>query len=205
MRRRLLALAALVLLAPAAARADCAHLIDCRVRKGTSGVWALAPSPAFPAAVIGLAAVGAVYDGGETRLGKTLWQSLDSAALSGAATFGLKESFQRARPTQSQSPDDWFSGRTHQSFPSGDVSAVTSVTFPLIAEYRSDHPSVWALALLPLFDMAARVKYNAHWPTDVLAGAAVGAAAGWAARRPSSPVILGLLPHGFAVGLRARF
>lgn len=198
-------LAALVLLAPLASARACQNLIDCRGSGDQSGIWSLGPSPAFPAAVVGAAGLGALWEGGDSRLGKTLWQSLDAAAISGASTFALKETFQRKRPSQSSSDGDWFAGRSYQSFPSGDVSATASVVTPLIAEYRHDDPAVWALALLPAYDMAARVQYRAHWPSDVLAGAVVGVGSGLLARRFKTPFFLSLMPHGVAVGLKTRF
>lgn len=202
---RAAAAAALLLALLDARAAACPDLIDCRGSGNKSGVWSIAPSPQFPAAVIGAAAAGALWEGGDTRLGRTLWQSLDASAITGAATLALKKTFQRKRPSESDSPTDWFSGPSHQSFPSGDVSATAAVVTPLIAEYSADRPAVWALAALPVFDAAARVQYRAHWPTDVIAGAAVGVGGGLLARRLKTPFFLSILPRGIAAGLKTRF
>ena len=183
----------------------CTNLIDCRGSGNQSGVWTIAQSPQFPAALIGVTVAGALWEGSESRLGRTLWQSLDASAITGIATFGLKEAFQRARPNQSSSPDQWFSGPKHQSFPSGDVSAIATLVTPFIAEYGGDHPSVWALAALPAFDMAARVQARAHWPTDVIAGAAVGVGGGLLARQLKTPFFVVILPGSVTIGLRTRF
>ena len=64
---------------------------------------------------------------------------------------------------------------------------------------------VYALELLPVYDGIARLKSNAHWQTDVLAGFALGTAAGYFAHGRESPITLGILPHGFTVGIRRRF
>ena len=53
--------------------------------------------------------------------------------------------------------------------------------------------------------MAARMKAHGHWFTDTVAGAVVGAASGYFAHRMRSPLVLGLLPGGFYVGLREQF
>jgi undecaprenyl-diphosphatase len=183
----------------------CPNLIDCAGSGNKSGVWSIAPSPAFPAVYIGLTAAGALWEGSDSRLGKTLWQMLDASVITGVVTTGMKYSFQRARPTESDTPDRWFAGTHHQSFPSGDVSSIAALTVPLIAEYRNDHPAIWALAALPIFDAEARVRYRAHWPTDVIAGAAVGVAGGLVARIPKTPVFVSVMPGFVTVGLRKRF
>lgn len=199
------ACAALLLCLLAASSRACPDLIDCRGTGNRAGVWKVAPSPQFPAAMIGATALGALWEGGDSRLGRTLWQALDASALTGIATLGMKETFQRKRPDETNSTGDWFAGQSHQSFPSGDASATAAVVTPLIAEYSSDHPWVWALAALPVYDAAARVQYRAHWPTDVIAGLAVGVGGGLVARLPKTPVFLSFMPHGVAVGLKTRF
>lgn len=198
-------LAASALLFSFRAASACTNLIDCRGSGDEAGVWKIAHSPEFPAALIGASAAGALWRGSDDRLGRALWQTLDASALSGGATLILKESFQRKRPSQSDSPNDWFAGPGAHSFPSGDVSAVAAVVTPLIAEYRDDSPAVWALAALPAFDMAARVQARAHWPTDALAGAAVGVGSGLLVRKLKTPFFVMILPKGVTVGLRTRF
>jgi undecaprenyl-diphosphatase len=61
------------------------------------------------------------------------------------------------------------------------------------------------LELLPLYDAIARVKVHAHWQTDVLAGFALGTGTAYFAHTRESPIILGVLPHGFMLGLKAKF
>ena len=117
----------------------------------------------------------------------------------------LKNTFQRSRPTQNSDPDEFRQGKGHYSFPSGEVTAVTAVITPFVLEYGRDHPLVYALELLPVYDGIARLKSNAHWQTDVLAGFALGTAAGYYAHNRETPFILGVLPHGFSVGIRGKF
>jgi membrane-associated phospholipid phosphatase len=52
-----------------------------------------------------------------------------------------------------------------------------------------------------VYDAIARMKVQAHWQTDVLAGYALGTAAGYFAHARNNPFILSVLPHGFTVGL----
>jgi hypothetical protein len=61
------------------------------------------------------------------------------------------------------------------------------------------------LALLPIYVGAGRVKNHEHWQSDVLAGWAIGGAAGWHANRRSVPLTIEMLPKGVAIGVRKRF
>lgn len=106
---------------------------------------------------------------------------------------------------QSDNPDLWFQGKGHYSFPSGEVTFVTAAITPFVLEYGEDHPAVYALELLPVYDAIARMKVSGHWQTDVLAGFALGTAAGYLAHQQDSPWMLKALPGGAAVGLKVRF
>ena len=59
--------------------------------------------------------------------------------------------------------------------------------------------------LLPLYVGIGRVKNQAHWQTDVLAGWAVGGLSGWFTHSRETPLIVQVLPHGVVVGLKTRF
>lgn len=181
------------------------HHLDHPVQQQTSGIWSIAKSPQFPAELIGLTLAGAIWEGGNSRLGKTLWQSVDAAAMAGISTQALKWTFQRSRPSATNNPNRWFQGVHQQSFPSGDVSSITALVTPIILEYHQTNPGVDALAAIPVFDMAARIKAHGHWMTDTVAGAVVGVASGYFAHRLNSPFILGLLPGGFYMGMRESF
>ena len=71
---------------------------------------------------------------------------------------------------------------------------------PFVLEYGPDHPAVYALELLPAYTAIARTRVRAHWQTDVLAGWAIGTAAGYYAHSRDSPFILSALPTGVSVG-----
>jgi hypothetical protein len=96
----------------------------------------------------------------------------------------------------------WEGGQTHFG---NEVAAVSSIVTPFIFGYRDQAPAVWALEALPLYDAIARMKVQAHWQTDVLAGWAIGTAAGYYAHARDNPLVLGVMPHGIVVGLRHQF
>ncbi len=179
--------------------------IDHRLALDDRGLWKRSAQNAVFGVVVTGTIAGAFLEGGETRLGKTLWQSMDSLLISTVSTTGGKLIFTRARPAQTDDPNQWFKGGHHYSFPSGEVGAMSAIVTPFILEYRNDHPWVWALELLPAYDAVARMKIRAHWQTDVLAGFAIGTAAGFYAHSRDSPWTLGVLPHGVTVGLRKHW
>jgi len=55
---------------------------------------------------------------------------------------------------------------------------------PIILDNREQHPWIWVLEALPLYDSIARMKSQDHWQTDVIAGWALGTAVGYWASRP---------------------
>ncbi len=179
--------------------------IDHRLTYDDSGIWARKYQTGLLGLMLAGEVGGAVLEGGETRLGKTMWQAIDSSALAGISAQGLKYTFTRARPSQSSDPNKWFQGGSHYSFPSGEVSAVSAIVTPFVLEYRQDYPAVYALELLPLYDGVARMKVQGHWQTDVLAGFALGSLSGYYAHNRNSPFVLGVLPHGFTIGMRKQF
>ncbi|HWZ72597.1 MAG TPA: phosphatase PAP2 family protein [Casimicrobiaceae bacterium] len=170
-----------------------------------SGIWKRSNQQALLYTLIGGEVAGAVWLGGEHRLGKTFWQAIDSSAIGGISSEALKHVFTRSRPDQSSDPNLWFQGKGHYSFPSGEVTAVTAITTPFVFEYAHEYPAVYALLLLPAYDSVARMKVQAHWQTDVLAGVALGAGTGYFAHTRDSPIILGMLPGGFIVGLHKQW
>jgi membrane-associated phospholipid phosphatase len=148
---------------------------------------------------------GGLWEGGDSRLGKTYWQSIDAAALGAVSSTGLKYVFERSRPSQTNDPNQWFKGKGHYSFPSGEVTFLSAAVTPFVLEYGSEHPAVYALELLPLYDSVARVKVHAHWQSDVIAGFALGFGAGYLAHRQDSPWILRAMPGSVQVGFKAKF
>ncbi|NND72938.1 MAG: phosphatase PAP2 family protein [Rhodothermales bacterium] len=99
----------------------------------------------------------------------TSTQSLLYASL---ITMTLKTAFGRARPEsgydeQAFSP---FSGRT--SFPSGHTTSAFAIVTPWVMYYPG--PVTYSLFALSTGTAVARIARDKHWPTDVVAGAAIG-------------------------------
>ena len=194
--------------APVASRAGGGPLgIDHMLPYDDSGIWGREYQQALIYGLVGFEVVGAVWEGGETRWGRTLWQSVDSTVSSAVLSTALKYTFSRVRPIDSGgNPDLWFKGHGNESFPSGEVTTVSSIVTPLVLEYGREHPAVYALELLPLYDSIARMKVQAHWQTDVIAGFALGTTCGWwMHRNPDSPYVLRIMPHAIYVGIGKKF
>jgi undecaprenyl-diphosphatase len=171
-----------------------------------SGIWARSNQQALLGAMLVAEVSGALWEGGETRLGRTLWQSIDATLVSGLSSEALKRVFSRKRPIDSSDPNEWFTGHGNQSFPSGEVTVTSAIVTPLVLTYGHEHPAVYALELLPLYDAVARMKVQAHWQTDVIAGFALGTAAGYfMQRRQESPIVLSVMPHGVFIGLKKQW
>jgi undecaprenyl-diphosphatase len=179
--------------------------IDHVVHSDDKGIWKRSNESAVLDVLIGGEIAGAVWEGGESRLGKTFWQAIDSSAIGAVSSEALKHVFTRSRPTQTNDPNQWFEGSHHYSFPSGEVTAATAIVTPFMLEFGRDYPAVYALGVLPGYIGIARIKAQAHWQTDILGGAALGVATGYFAHSRDNPLVLGVLPHGFMVGLRAQF
>ena len=179
--------------------------IDHRVHYDDSGIWTRSNQETLMYGTIGTVVGGALVFGDNDQLGDTFWRSVDAMVITSVGAEAMKYTFQRERPSQTGSPDRFFSGSHAESFPSGEVAAISAAVTPFIVTYGRDHPAVYALALLPAYDAVARVKTHGHWHADRLVGAALGAGVGlWAAHR-DSPLIVSWLPGGFRIGFIHRF
>jgi len=204
---RLLQLLALLaaIAAPAAAQNCGWSRIDHRVAFDDSGIW----NPNVYRGVVGaltLAQIGgAIYEGSETRFGKTMWQGMDSEIISAVTANVSKYAFTRVRPSNTDNPCLWFQGGSNYSFPSGEAATAAGLVTPYVLEYGSEHPAAYGLLLLPVYVGVGRVKNHAHWQSDVLAGWAIGGVSGWYAHSRDVPILVEVLPHGAAVGWHKEF
>jgi hypothetical protein len=189
----------------------CAHAgggplgIDHEFALDQSGIWARKYQTGLEFGVIAVEVGGALWLGNDDALGHTFWQTLDSSAISGIASTVLKRAFGRARPDQGNDPNKWFRGSCCESFPSGEVTLQASFVTPLIVNYARDRPWVWALELLPIYDSIARLKSQAHWQTDVIAGWLLGSGVGYWSTTRQTPITVQVLPGGLSIGLSKRF
>jgi hypothetical protein len=170
-----------------------------------NGIWARKYQSALQDGVIALELAGSLWYGNDDELGHTYWQTVDSSVISGVAAQLLKYGFSRARPYQGDNPNAWFKGSGYQSFPSGEVTLQASFVTPFIVNYARQDPWVWALELLPAYDAIARLKSQAHWPTDVIAGWALGTGVGYWSTTRAVPLSVQILPGGLSVGFSKRF
>lgn len=178
--------------------------IDHRETLDTSGLYSTTIQDAVPIGLT-LASVGcALWQGTETRLGKTCWESTESVALAGGLTLALQVATGRESPAKTDDPGRWLSGGKG-SFPSLHVAGTTAAVTPLIFQYVHEQPWIAALALLPAYEMVARVKAQEHWQTDVLAGALLGAGVGYYEYHRNSPLVFYGLPGGAFVGFSKPF
>lgn len=100
--------------------------------------------------------------------------------INASATYGLKKLFNRPRPVETY-PDliDAYSHTSDRSFPSGH----TSSAFALATSLTIVYPKWYIVA--PSYFWAASVGYSRmnlgmHYPTDVIAGAVLGAGSAYA-------------------------
>ena len=106
---------------------------------------------------------------------KEAWGMLEAAGLSSATGFILKYAAGRERPDETTNPNRWRAGS--DSFPSLHVTAATAIGTVLAEsgndEYRWVRRFVgYGIAGLTGYE---RLKHNAHWLSDTVAGAALGA------------------------------
>ena len=207
-RRATLAAQLLLLLAllPGIAHAGGGPLgIDYELGRGDTGIFNRNAQTGLEVGSWAFVAAGALFLGNDNELGHTFWQSADSAVLAGLSAQVLKYAFSRARPMQGDNPNAWFQGHGDGSFPSGEETLQASWVTPFILDYHQEHPWVWALELLPLYDGYARIKSQAHWQSDIIAGWLLGSGFGyWAAHR-QVPLLVQILPGGVSVGFDKRF
>jgi undecaprenyl-diphosphatase len=179
--------------------------IDSEQSLDQGGIWARKYQSGLELGVIAVEIAGSLWFGNDNELGHTFWQTIDASTISGIASTGLKYVFSRARPDQGGNPDRWFRGSCCQSFPSGEVTLQASFVTPFIANYSAKNPWVWSLELLPIYDGIARMKSQAHWQTDVLAGWALGSGIGYWSTTRKVPISVQILPRGWSVGFATRF
>ena len=179
--------------------------IDHTVSYDATGIW----NPDVYRGIVGALTVaqvgGAVWEGSESRFGKAMWQGIDSEIIGGVTATAGKYIFTRTRPSTTDNPCLWFQHGSNYSFPSGEAAVSAALVTPYVIEYARDYPATYALLLLPLYVGAGRIKNQAHWQTDVLAGWAVGGLSGWYAHSRETPFMIELLPHGFQVGYKTQF
>jgi undecaprenyl-diphosphatase len=179
--------------------------IDHRWSYDNHGIWAPHYEQDLVYGVIVFEVGGVVWLGDDEGFGHTLWQSVDASIVSGVSAEILKYGFSRARPNQGGDPDKWFQGSCCNSFPSGQVTLQASFVTPIILQNQRHAPWIWLLEVLPVYDALARLKHQDHWQSDVIAGWALGSAAGYWASTRETPLMVQILPRGLTIGFYRHF
>lgn len=146
----------------------------------TSNVWKAATSSVYPIAVTmpaTLLLVGFIEH--NENLKNKGWEAVGGLIINTAATQGLKYIVNRDRPYEKY-PDKVFPHEIENSpsFPSGHTSTAFEIATVLTIQFKK-----WYI-VVPAYAWAAGVGYSRlylgeHYPTDVFAGAALGAGSAW--------------------------
>lgn len=170
-----------------------------------SGIWSRGVQNALEYGVVATEGIGALWLGNDDAVGHVFWQTIDSSAMSAIVAEGMKVAFSRARPYQANNPNLWFQGGCCRSFPSGEVTLQAAFVSPFIVNYAPEHPWIWALEALPIYDGIARLKSQAHWQSDVLVGWVLGSSFGYLSTTYKTPLVVRILPRGMTVGISKHF
>lgn len=153
-------------------------IVDHKISKDESGIWkGQEKLPILVGLAVGSAAV---IEGNQSRIGRTLWESVDSGILSYAIVQGGKAVFSRQRPSSTDDPNRWF--EDGESMPSAHTALVGALVTPFILEYAEDTPWIHLLWTLPLYEGIGRLKAQEHWQSDVVVGLGIGIASAMAVR-----------------------
>lgn len=161
-----------------------AHHYDTQVR--THFVKQLGPGQRFnsddvqdaiPTAAVLLATWGYAVLTDDRSGHEEAWTMLEAAGLGSVTAYALKYAVGRQSPDDTDNPNRWFRGGS-PSFPSWHSTAAFAVGTVLAESGNDDYR--WIRRLLGYGLGAAtsyeRLKHNAHWLSDTVAGAALGIA-----------------------------
>lgn len=132
---------------------------------------------AIPTAAVFLATFGYANLVGSSDGRSEAWTMLEAAGLSGVSAYALKYAIRREGPDQTTDPNEWLKG-SGGSFPSFHSTAAFAVGTVLAESGNDDYR--WLRRLLGyglgVATSYERLKHNAHWLSDTVAGAALGTA-----------------------------
>ena len=123
---------------------------------------------------------GALWFGNDNEIGHTFWQSADASIVSGLGALALKVRRSAARvPTRATIRTSGFKAAAARASRAARSRCRRASSRRSSSTTRSEHPWVWSLEALPIYDGIARMKSQAHWQTDVIAGWVLGTAVGY--------------------------
>ncbi|MBT8399662.1 MAG: phosphatase PAP2 family protein [Rhodothermia bacterium] len=108
----------------------------------------------------------------DRKLQDAAFTSLQSLIFAGSLSSGLKYVFGRYRPESGSDAYRFDSFSGHSSFPSGHTTAAFAIVTPWVLYYPG--AATYGLFAISTGTAVARIAFDKHWPTDVLAGAALG-------------------------------
>ena len=129
-----------------------------------------------------LALLGDGYFSNNSQMITAGRNALVSLGISTVVTFAMKDSFKRERPFQKYLDVVKLSSGGGSSFPSGHTSSAFAVATSISMSY----PKWYVIAPCYLWASAvgvSRIVLGVHYPSDVLAGALVGAGSAWLSNR----------------------
>jgi membrane-associated phospholipid phosphatase len=123
-----------------------------------------------------------------------------ACVAAGAVSFTVKAAAGRERPDETSSSARFKAFSGHDAFPSGHAT----VAFALAASLDAEARTPWLRAIVyPAAAITAwsRVHDRDHWPSDVVAGAALGGWCAWRADRFAQHA----WPRGLAIVVLPRW
>ena len=132
---------------------------------------------ALPAVVVFLGTWGYAAWAGDANGHREAWSMLEAAALSTLTAYGTKFIARRQGPDQTSNPNEWFKSGG-RSFPSAHATASFAIGTVLAEAGGDDYR--WLRRVfgygVGIGTSYLRLKHNAHWLSDTVAGGALGIA-----------------------------
>jgi membrane-associated phospholipid phosphatase len=117
-----------------------------------------------------LAVVGA-FAFGDERARRTSIAGVEALISVAATSVLMKHVFRVARPSTDTEHKSYFGHFSHDAFPSGHTMSAFATATVIASEYPDAAPYAYAAAALVGVSV---MKRKWHWPSDVIAGAAIG-------------------------------
>ena len=142
------------------------------------------------------AAILGAFAFGDERARRTSVAGLQALVSVAVTSALLKHVFRVPRPEDGPSQKGYFKGFSADAFPSGHTMAAFGTATVISGNYPVAAPFAYTAASLVGLSV---MKRGWHWPSDVLAGGALGAIIGRSALKVNRPHTIVPAPGGIAV------